>query len=99
MNASLRQRLAPARVWPIAMLLAVGIIALAVVLCPAGPVPNAVGNPLVYANGEAVPDGRWSVLCIDGVAYLEIDSAMVQTVVPKFRSNGRLARCALPAGD
>ena len=99
MNASLHQRLAPARVWPLAMLLALGIIALAVVLCPAAVMNEPVDNPLVYANGEAVPDGRWSVLCIDGVAYLEIDSAMVQTVVPKFRSNGRLARCALPAGD
>ena len=99
MNASLRQRLAPARVWPLAMLLALGLIALAVVLCPAAPVPNAVGNPRVYANGEAVPDGRWSVLCIDGVAYLEIDFARGQALVPKFRSNGRVARCALTAGD
>ena len=99
MNASLRQRLAPARIWPLATLLALGIIALAVVLCPVAPVPGAVGNPLVYANGEAVSDGRWSVLCIDGVAYLEIDSPRGQAVVPKFRSNGRVARCALPAGE
>jgi hypothetical protein len=99
MNASLRQRLAPARVWPLAMLLALGIIALAVVFCPGAEVPDAIGNPLVYANGEAVPDGRWSVLCIDGIAYLEIDSARGHRVVPKFRSNGRVARCALPAGE
>jgi hypothetical protein len=99
MNASLRQRLAPARVWPLVMLLTLGIIALAVVFCPAAEVPDAIGNPLVYANGEAVPDGRWSVLCIDGVAYLEIDAARGQAVVPKYRTNGRVVRCALPAGD
>jgi hypothetical protein len=99
MNPSLRQLLAPARVWPLAMLLALGIIALAVVLCPAAEVPDAVDNPLVYANGEAVPDGRWSVLCIDGAAYLEIDSPRGRTVVPKYRGNGSVARCALPAGD
>jgi hypothetical protein len=99
MNTSLRQLLAPARVGPLAMLLALGIIALAVVFCPAAPVPGAVDNPLVTANGQAVPDGRWSVLCIDGVAYLEIDSPRGQTVLPNYRSNGRVARCGLPAGD
>ena len=99
MNASLRRFRAPARVWPLAMLLALGIIALAVVLCPAAVMNEPVDNPLVYANGEAVPDGRWSVLCIDGVAYLEIDSPRGQTVVPKYRTNGRVARCALPAGE
>jgi hypothetical protein len=51
MNASLRQRLAPARVWPLAMLLAVGIIALAVVLCPAAVVSDAGGRRWYRGTG------------------------------------------------
>ena len=99
MNAALRQLLAPSGVWPLATLLALGIIAVAAVICPAAEPPNAVDNPLVYADGESVPDGRWSVLCIDGVAYLEIVSPRGHAVVPKLRKNGLVARCELPAGE
>jgi hypothetical protein len=99
MNHTLRQLLAPPRLWSVATLLAIGIIALAaVVTAPAEP-PKAVGNPLVFANGEAVADGHWSVLCIDAVAYLEIASPGGHTVVPKYRKNGLIARCALPVGE
>jgi hypothetical protein len=99
MNDSLRQLLAPSRVWPLATLLALGIIALAVALCPAAVVTEAVGNRLVYADGEPVPDGRWSVLCIDGLAYLEIDAPRGRAVLPKHRRNGTVARCAPPAAE
>jgi hypothetical protein len=93
------QLLAPSRLWPLAALLAVGIIALAAVVTPAAEPPKAVNNPLVYANGEAVADGSWSVLCIDGVAYLQILSPQGQTMVPKYRKNGLVARCAPPVGE
>ena len=99
MNNALRQLLAPSRLWPLASLLTLGIIAAAAVFCPAAEPPNAVDNPLVYANGASVPDGRWSVLCIDGVAFLEIVSSRVHVVVPKYRKNGLVARCQLPAGE
>jgi hypothetical protein len=99
MNQVLRRLLAPPRVWPLATLLALGIIAAAAVFCRAAEPPNAVDNPLVYANGESVPDGRWSVLCIDGVAYLEIVSSRGHVVVPKYRKNGLLSRCELLVGE
>jgi hypothetical protein len=99
MNQALRRLLSPPRVWPLATLLALGIIAAATVFCPVADSPNAVNNPLVYANGESVPDGRWSVLCVDGVAYLEIAFPQGHTVVPKYRKNGLVARCELPAGE
>jgi hypothetical protein len=99
MNQALRQLLAPSGVWPAATLLALGIIAVAAVITPgAEPVP-LVDAPLVYADGRSVPDGRWSVLCIGGVAYLEIASPRGYAVVPKFRRNGLVARCEPPAGD
>ena len=99
MNHALGQLLAPPRVWLLAASLALGIIALAAAFCPVAETPNAVDNTLVYANGQPVPNGRWSMLCIDGVAYLEISSSHGHFVVPKYRKNGLVARCALPAGE
>jgi hypothetical protein len=79
--------------------LAVGIIVVAAVVAPVAVPPKAVDNPLVYADGEPVPNGRWSVLCIDGVAYLEIVSPLGHTVIPKRRRNGLVERCAPPEGE
>ena len=94
-----RQLLAPSRLWPLAAFLAIGIIALAAVVTPAAEPPKVMNNPLVYADGEAVPEGRWSVLCIDGVAYLQIFSPQGQAVVPKYRKNGLVARCDPSVGE
>jgi hypothetical protein len=58
-----------------------------------------MNNPLVYADGKAVPVGHWSVLCIDGVTYLQILSPQGQAVVPKYRKNGLIARCDPPVGE
>ena len=99
MNQALRQLLAPSRVWPAATLLALGVIAIAALVTPAAEPERLVDAPLVYADGGAVPDGRWSVLCIDGVAYLEVASPRGYAVVPKVRRNGLVARCEPPAGD
>jgi hypothetical protein len=60
MSRPLRQLLAPSRLWPLAALLAIGIIVLAAVVTPAAEPQKAVNNPLVYDNGEAVPGGHWS---------------------------------------
>jgi hypothetical protein len=99
MNQVLRQLLAPSRVWPAATLLALGVIAIAALVAPAAE-PERLGDaPLVYADGKSAPDGRWSVLCIGGVAYLEIASPRGYAVVPKLRKNGLVARCEPPAGD
>jgi hypothetical protein len=94
-----RQLLAPSRLWTLAALLAIGIIALAAVVTPAAEPPKTVNNPLVYADGKSVPDGRWSMLCIDGVFYLQILSPQGQAVVPKYRKNGLIARCDPLAGE
>jgi hypothetical protein len=94
-----RQLLAPSRLWSLAALLAIGIIALAAVVTPAAEPPRVMNNPLVYADGKSVPNGRWSVLCIEGVAYLQILSPQGQAVVPKYRKNGLIARCAPPEGE
>lgn len=99
MNAALRNLLAPSGVWPLAVVLAVGLIVVARLTMPAAATPKAIDNPLVYADGEPVPKGRWSVLCIDGVAYLEIVSPHGHAVVPKLRKNGLVARCVLPEGE
>jgi hypothetical protein len=99
MNQALRQPLAPSGVWPAATLLALGVIAIAAVVTPAAEPERLVDAPLVYADGRSVPDGRWSVLCIGGVAYLEIDSPRGHAVVPKLRRNGLVARCESPAGE
>jgi hypothetical protein len=98
MNHALSQLLAPPRLWLLATSLALGVIALGAAFCPVAETPNAVDNSLVYANGQPVLTGRWSMLCIDGVAYLEISSSHGRFVVPKYRQNGLVARCALPAG-
>jgi hypothetical protein len=58
------------------------------------PQAAAVEQPLHFANGALVPGGRWAVLCIDGVAYLEIVSPSGQAIVPKHRRNGLIERCA-----
>jgi conjugal transfer pilin signal peptidase TrbI len=39
-----------------------------------GTLSQATTTPFVYADGTPVPGGHWSVLCIDGVAYLEIST-------------------------
>ena len=99
MNAALRNLLAPSGVWPLAVVLAVGLIVVARLTTPAAATSKAVDNPLVYADGESVPKGRWSVLCIDGVAYLEIVSPQGHTVVPKVRKNGLAERCTPVEGE
>ena len=99
MSHRFRQFLAPSRLWPLAALLAIGIIALAAVVTPAAQPPKAVNNPLVYGDGTSVPNGHWSVLCIDGVAYLQILFPQGQAVVPKYRTNGLIARCDPPVGE
>ena len=99
MNQALRQLLAPSGVWPAATLLALGVIAIAALVTPAAEPERLVDAPLVYADGKSIPDGRWSVLCIDGVAYLEVASRRGYAVVPKLRRNGLVARCEPPDGD
>ncbi len=99
MNVTLRSLLAPSRLWPLAAVLAVGIIAVAALAWPAAAPLKAIDNLLVYANGETVPNGRWSALCIDGVAYLEIALPHGHTVIPKRRRNGLVERCAPPEGE
>ena len=99
MNQALRQLLAPSGVWPAATLLALGTIAVAAVVAPAVEPARLVDAPLVYTDGEAVPDGHWSVLCIDGVSYLEIATPRGHAVVPKLRENGLVARCTVPAQE
>jgi hypothetical protein len=103
MNAYLRRVLTSPPVWPLALVLVAGIGAVAA-LTADGPLWNARGNPLVYANGESRPDGQWSVLCIDGVAYLEValpvarngEPALQFGVVPKLRGNGLPDTCTVP---
>ena len=99
MSATLRSFLAPSRLWPLAAALAVGIIVVAALVASVAVPSKAVDNLLVYADGEPVPNGRWSVLCIDGVAYLEIVSPHGHAVVPKRRGNGLVERCAPPEGE
>ena len=98
MNQALRQLLAPSGIWPAATLLALGIIAIAALVTPAVEPEGPVDAPLVYADGRPVPDGRWSVLCIGGVAYLEIASPRGYAVVARLRKNGLVARCEPPPG-
>ena len=99
MNQALRQLLAPSGLWSAATLLALGIIAVAAMVAPSAEPARLVDAPLVYTDGEAVPDGQWSVLCIDGVSYLEIDSPRGYAVVPTLRKNGLVARCTVPARE
>ena len=99
MNPTLRRLLAPSRLWPLAAALAVGIIVVAALVASVAVPSKAVDNLLVYADGESVPNGRWSVLCIDGIAYLEIVTPHGHAVVPKRRRNGLVERCAPPEGE
>ena len=85
--------------WSGMALVVVGVIAVAAVVTRDTDPPKVVDNPLVFVNSEPVPDGHWSVLCIDGLAYLEIASPRGHAVLPKYRKNGLLERCALPAGE
>jgi hypothetical protein len=99
MRRVLRQLFAPSGLWAALTMLALGGIAIAIVVTPTAEPARMVDNPLVYANGESVPKGRWSVLCIDGVAYLQIASPPGHAVVPKRRGNGLVERCAPPEGE
>jgi hypothetical protein len=99
MSRVLRQLLAPSGLWPLAAVLTLGIVVVAALASPAAAPRKAIDNPLVYANGETVPNGRWSALCIDGVAYLEIVTPRGHAVVPKRRGNGLVERCAPPEGE
>ena len=99
MNPTLRSLLAPSRLWPLTAVLAVGIGVVAALVAPVAVRQKAIDTPLVYANGEPVPKGRWSALCIDGVAYLEIVSPHGHAVLPKRRRNGLVERCAPPEGE
>jgi hypothetical protein len=85
--------------WSGMALVVAGVIAVAAVVTTDTEPRKVVDNPLVFVNSEPVPDGHWSVLCIDGLAYLEVASARGHAVLPKYRKNGLLERCALPAGE
>jgi len=85
--------------WSGMALVVVGVIAVAAVVTTDTEPRKVVDNPLVFVNSEPVPDGRWSVLCIDGLAYLEVASPRGHSVLPKYRKNGLIERCALPAGE
>jgi hypothetical protein len=63
---------------------------------PAAPAAGSVRTPLYFADGQPVSGGHWSVLCIGGVAYLAIEAPGGHAVIPKFRKNGLVERCALP---
>ena len=94
-----RRLCSPSALWSGMALVVVGVIAIAAVVTRGTEPPPAVDNPLVFADDAPVPGGSWSVLCIDGLAYLEIASPRGHAVLPKYRKNGLLERCALPAGE
>jgi len=97
MTPWLPQGLALPVLWLLALLVA--IATLAVGALTAGHCPSSArGNPLVYANGEPVPGGQWSLLCIDGVTYLEIASLRGYKVLPKVRRNGLPEACTPAPG-
>jgi hypothetical protein len=89
------QRLALPVLWLLALLVAIATLAVGA-LTAGGSASSAQGNPLVYANGEPVPDGQWSLLCIDGVSYVEIQSPRGRVVLPKVRRNGLPDPCTAP---
>ena len=99
MMALWRRLCSPLALWSGMALVVAGVIAIAAVVTRDTEPRKVVDNPLVFVNSEPVPDGRWSVLCIDGLAYLEIASPRGHVVLPKYRKNGLLERCALPAGE
>ena len=99
MKAPWRRLFTNSALWPGMALVVVGVIAIAALADHGGEPPPAVNNPLVFVNSQPVPDGHWSVLCIDGLTYLEIASPRGHVILPKYRKNGLLERCALPAGE
>ena len=99
MMALWRRLCSPSALWSGMALVVIGVIAIAALVTQGGEPPPVVNNPLVFVNSEPVPDGHWSVLCIDGLAYLEVASARGHAVLPKYRKNGLIERCALPAGE
>ena len=94
-----RRLCSPSVLWSGMALVVVGVIAVAAVVTRDTDPPKVVDNPLAFVNSQPVPDGHWSVLCIDGLAYLEVASPRGHSVLPKYRKNGLIERCALPAGE
>jgi hypothetical protein len=102
-NPALRRLLTSLPAWPLALVLVAGIGAVAALTADAPP-RNVRSNPLVYANGESRPGGQWSVLCIDGVAYLEVllppayedEPVRRVSVLPKLRANRLPETCKVP---
>ena len=99
MKAPWRRLFTNSALWSGMALVVVGVIAIAAVVTRGTEPPPAVDNPLVFADDAPVPSGSWSVLCIDGLAYLEVASPRGHVILPKYRKNGLLERCALPAGE
>jgi hypothetical protein len=88
--------------WGLATGVVLAIILAAALVTPARrdtPQAAAVEQPLRFANGALLPGGRWSVLCIDGVAYLQIIAPQGQAIVPKHRRNGLIERCVTKGGE
>jgi hypothetical protein len=98
MTPWLPQRLALPVLWLLALLVAIATLAVGALTVDDRP-PTARGNSLVYANGEPVPGGQWSVLCIDGVSYVEIQSPRGWVILPKVRRNGLPEACDLRAAE
>jgi len=94
MTPWLAQRLALPVLWLFALLVAIATLAVGALTVDGRP-PSARRNPLVYGNGEPVPGGQWSLLCIDGVSYLEIVTQRGWAVLPKMRRNGLPEACEL----
>ena len=99
MKAPWRRFFTNSALWSGMALVVVGVIAVAAVVTRGTEPPKVVDNPLVFVNSAPVPDGHWSVLCIDGLAYLDVASPRGHVILPKYRKNGLLERCALPAGE
>jgi hypothetical protein len=83
--------------WGLAAGVGVAVILVAAIVTVARrdtPLAAAVDQPLQFGNGALLSGGRWSALCIDGVAYLQIIAPQGQAIVPKHRRNGLIERCA-----
>jgi len=88
--------------WGLAAGVVLAVLLVAVLMTPARRDTSnvaAVEQPLHFANGALLPGGRWSVLCIDGVAYLRIIAPQGQAIVPKHRRNGLIERCDARGGE